>query len=853
MFSKLRNKILLIIVVLALLIIPCVVSASNSIEVFNVAESSGNTYSQLPIIATVNNNQLVFSGLISSSGLNSQVALSGITVPRMLTDSTTLFVSNILANTSNDFIYGTKDTPDTSMPIIVGNGGYITTADTAALEPGTAFSIVANGYLDTTAGASKNIISKAGALSVYVAPTTSGTVNALIPSYSTLLTTTSAFYTYYSQPLWAQTFTTTSTTPITQAELYCVNTAFTSVVVGLYATSAGAPTGTPLVTSNPTNGSASSWVSIPFTAPYTPTNSTVYAVVVMSGTGGWGWANTNPYAGGKMYSVTLGGSNNITGTTPYAANDFELKVDTNPWLQVAGVSSGVHTITVSETAAAGGTFSLQVDAGAASTVTSAGSVPDNGNAWVIDQSNVMPYMTYYTETVGGTEVVKYQPATIIIGTALPNLDSGGLYPGVITFGSNPAGITVTNKSLPTINTVSAINPTTSSVTLNANLTSLGAYSSASVWFDYGTDTSYGDSTSNVSYSAQGVITPVVISTLIPNTTYHFRAAVSPDGLAADASYGSDMTFSTVLSTTTSKTIKINAVGLFPNYKDAGDLLVVAEVYCDWSGLSPASDPSQNFVLQLKDPTNTDIIAQDPLLQWGDRPEAIYLSPSLASTLTPDGAYYIVLAPTFTVGAPTAFSEQVTAEDWTQDLYTWCIGVAKDMASYDQVATTNYVVTSTDNNEVITDTAGGSGTGIGAGGYFTTGIPQISTVLPKLFQVTESQVEPTIGGSNDQWTPNHTWTTKVGSLIASDFGVIGNLFFGDTNHGQVVMGYMLLFIVLLICIFGVMLGGKGLPLLVLSFPITVWGAEMGAIAYQWLLIPCIAMVLLWARQFWVKPT
>lgn len=315
-------------------------------------------------------------------------------------------------------------------------------------------------------------------------------------------------------------------------------------------------------------------------------------------------------------------------------------------------------------------------------------------------------------------------------------------------------------------------------------------------------------------------------------------------MAADASYGSDMTFSTVLSTTTSKTIKINAVGLFPNYKDAGDLLVVAEVYCDWSGLSPTSDPSQNFVLELRDPTNTYVIAQDPLLQWGDRPQAIYLSPSLASTLTQGGAYYIVLVPTFAVGAPAPFTHVVTPTEWTQDLYTWCIGVAKDMAKYDHVDISTYVVSSTDNNEVITDADGG---------YFTTGIPLISTILPNLFQVTKSQVKHTIGGSNDQWTGNHVWNTKVGSLVASDFGVIGNLFYGDTNHGQVVMGYMLLLVVVVICVIGVGMGGKGLPLLILSFPITLWGAEMGAIAYQWLLIPCVAMVLLWARQFWVKPT
>jgi hypothetical protein len=113
-------------------------------------------------------------------------------------------------------------------------------------------------------------------------------------------------------------------------------------------------------------------------------------------------------------------------------------------VSVAGISSGVHTITCSETTASGGTFSLQIDAGTPATVTSAGSVFDNANNWLLNQNNVMPYITYYKMTVSGTEVLKYQPITIISGTTLPDLDTGdGVQNGAITFGNNPAGISIT--------------------------------------------------------------------------------------------------------------------------------------------------------------------------------------------------------------------------------------------------------------------------------------------------------------------------------------------------------------------------------------------------------------------------
>jgi hypothetical protein len=87
-------------------------------------------------------------------------------------------------------------------------------------------------------------------------------------------------------------------------------------------------------------------------------------------------------------------------------------------VSVTGVSSGVHTITMSETTASGGTLSLQVDSGTPSTVTSAGSVFDNANNWIINQNNTMPYINYYKEKVSGSEKLQYQPNTVLsMGTS----------------------------------------------------------------------------------------------------------------------------------------------------------------------------------------------------------------------------------------------------------------------------------------------------------------------------------------------------------------------------------------------------------------------------------------------------
>jgi hypothetical protein len=100
---------------------------------------------------------------------------------------------------------------------------------------------------------------------------------------------------------------------------------------------------------------------------------------------------------------------------------------------------------------------------------------------------------------------------------------------------------------PEVTTEPATNITSSSATLNGNLTSLGNVSSVYVWFEYATDDyydgsggHYSDSTSHVLTSTLGPFnTPV--SGLSSNTIYHFIAWVS-DGF--NSVYGSDTTFTT---------------------------------------------------------------------------------------------------------------------------------------------------------------------------------------------------------------------------------------------------------------------------------------------------------------------
>jgi hypothetical protein len=131
----------------------------------------------------------------------------------------------------------------------------------------------------------------------------------------------------------------------------------------------------------------------------------------------------------------------------------------------------VHTITLSETAAAFGTLSLQVDSGTPSTATIVGPVPSNSNVWTLDTNDVMPYITSYSETVGSTQKLLYQPVTMIVGTTLPDID--GTQVGTITYGTNP------NVSL-TLGTFGPTNPAQATTGNNYAIQSPGSILSSTL-------------------------------------------------------------------------------------------------------------------------------------------------------------------------------------------------------------------------------------------------------------------------------------------------------------------------------------------------------------------------------------
>ena len=304
------------------------------------------------------------------------------------------------------------------------------------------------GTFTVTLSETKNIVSKASALSVYVDPTTSGTIDATGIPIPQSTGVGNAVVSASGTSTWgAQDFTTNSLGgTLASIQLYeNISVGPNSGNVYLYATSGGQPTGASLAESGLiTEPTSPAWETA--TISYTMAANTTYAIVFQCAGGGYtvSWYGITT-AGSGFYKSTNGGSSWAL-QSGYQGS-YIIAYTATQVLSISGVSSGLGTLSLSLSS---GTMTLSWTPSGGSvnsaTVTGIGTVgiTSNSNNWYIDQNNVMPYITSYSESVGGVQKLLYQPATIISGVCLPDIDNSEA--ATMAFGSNSGGVTITLSS-----------------------------------------------------------------------------------------------------------------------------------------------------------------------------------------------------------------------------------------------------------------------------------------------------------------------------------------------------------------------------------------------------------------------
>ena len=162
-------------------------------------------------------------------------------------------------------------------------------------------------------------------------------------------------------------------------------------------------------------------------------------------------------------------------------------------------------------------------------------------------SSINVSFEYGTATGSYTHTTADQATT---STGTFSADLRGLTPGITYYyrakaDGDGAPVYGEEKSFTTLTAPPAVTTSTAtevhsrSATLNGNLTALGTAGSVNECFEWGPTTDYGNETTAESKTTADKYS-APLSGLNPNTTYHFRAKATGDGVA----YGADMMFTT---------------------------------------------------------------------------------------------------------------------------------------------------------------------------------------------------------------------------------------------------------------------------------------------------------------------
>ena len=144
---------------------------------------------------------------------------------------------------------------------------------------------------------------------------------------------------------------------------------------------------------------------------------------------------------------------------------------------------------------------------------------------------------FYTAFLGQLEPgTSYQYRARAASTLLGGQHSDGALIGFTTQHTVPqAPIEVSTSSASDITSGSAI--------LRGYISSMGPYTSVTVWFQWGSSTGYGNNTVQQTVYEPGPFS-MQVSGLSPNSMYYFRAAAKPDVVGVSTAYGMPQSFVT---------------------------------------------------------------------------------------------------------------------------------------------------------------------------------------------------------------------------------------------------------------------------------------------------------------------
>jgi trimeric autotransporter adhesin len=258
------------------------------------------------------------------------------------------------------------------------------------------------------------------------------------------------------------------------------------------------------------------WKVATFSTPVNVNSGTKYAIVASTDLAAgmyWGKDTGNHLANGNSETTTNAGSSWTTAAT----HDYTFQVYADPLVVAPAVTTDAATSVTSTTAVLNGNLT---DMGSDASVqvnfehgyTTAYEIASEGYA----TKNTTG--TFSVTLTGLTPNTTYHYRAECFSGSLAAMGYGA----DATFTTSPAIMTVTTADATYINAAAAV--------LNGNITDLGGYANATVGFNIGNTTAYGETMNGfpLVLTDEGTFTGIAYG-LTSNTTYHFRAFALANG------------------------------------------------------------------------------------------------------------------------------------------------------------------------------------------------------------------------------------------------------------------------------------------------------------------------------------
>jgi hypothetical protein len=293
------------------------------------------------------------------------------------------------------------------------------------------------------------------------------------------------------------------------------------------------------------------------------------------------------------------------------------------------------------------------------------------------------------------------------------------------------------------------------------------------------------------------------------------------------------------------TFEVVGAKVFSDYLVDGDWLIGVELKNRYTNYDNVTDPSQYFHVQMLNDAGT-IIGATTLKSWGYSVASIYLNPTIVSSLTYGDNFTIRMIGTFTGTPSTTYVLQnsVDNNDWLGDdkryLDQWCVNTAEAMNAYDgNTATNPYTTEETGFGEILT---------VFGGAKFVVAIPEIMSVRPDLFQRTSRTPDYETGTATNAYDSATTWQAQVGTQVAADAAVFGNLL-GISAKSFLSMGIWMFYVFAMLYVFFNKQGAETPVVLVLCIPVLLVGREFRIIESQVFNIMAVLALLLFVVKMW----